>query len=330
MKDLEGLKKLARDVYHNRSLEFEGVRGNDVLRNLIMDKIGGKDGKVVDYYAFEEHKNEIFEILSVAVDAVVPEILTNQFDQLVDFRNVAVGQKPVFKVSDPRIVRVSRIASGTQDLRRQTITSKNYTIETGYFGSSVYAELEQFLAGEIDWSRLVDNVAQGFSAHLEQSICDALYGSYDALRANDKYEGAFKLEELVKLAQRIQTKSRQQVAVYGTKMALGKVAAAAQLSENMKDEMNKYGYLGTVNGLKLIEIPQAFKANTEEFAIDDNTLLVLPQGQKVIGVVLEGQALVHEGDRMDRNDMQLNFVTEKKLGVGVLQMKVYGMAKITG
>ncbi|KRL07921.1 hypothetical protein [Liquorilactobacillus hordei] len=317
----EGLKQLARDLYHKKDLEFEGVSGNQALRNMIMEKVGGE----FDYYSFEKHKTEVFEILSVAVDAVVPEILTNQFDNLADVRNVPLGQKPVFRVEDPRIIRVAKIASGSQDLRRQTVTSRKYTIETDWFGAKVYAEFEQFMNGEIDWSKLVDNVSKGFSSYIESAIGEAFTSSYSGLSSNDKFTGKLTLETLVNLAQRIQVKSGTPVAVYGTKLGLARAAALVDKSDVMKDEFNKLGYIGTISGIQLIEIPQAFKVNTNDFALDDNSLLILPQNEKIVGVVMEGQSIVKEIDNTDRNDMQLGFTTLKKIGISVLQMKVYGM-----
>ncbi|KRN10824.1 hypothetical protein [Liquorilactobacillus mali] len=325
MMDIKGLTNLARDLYNNKNLEFEGVSGNDALRNLIMDKVGGE----WSYNNFQKNKWDIFEIVSVSIDAIVPEILTNQFDSLADVRNVALGTKPVFTVQDPRIVRVGRVASGSQDLRRQTITGKKYTVETDWYGAAVYAEFEQFMNGEIDWNKLVDNVAKGFASHIETSIGTALQDSYSMLNAADRFEGTIDLDSLVSLAQRIQVKSGTPVQIYGTKLALARVAKAVDLSDALKDKINELGYLGTVSGLPLFEIPQAFKVNKDEFALDDNSLLILPQNEKIVGVVMEGASVIKEVDNTDRNDMQYGFLTEKKLGVSVLQMKVYGMIKMT-
>ena len=102
----------------------------------------------------------------------------------------------------------------------------------------------------------------------------------------------------------------------------------ADMSGSMKDELNTFGYLGTVSGMRLIEIPQAFKVNSDEFALSDDTLLILPEGEKVVGVVFEGDAMVNEPEGMSRHDMQLGFETLKKIGISVLQLKVYGMAKL--
>lgn len=323
----QDLKRLAKSVYENPNMTFNEVSGQDAMRNAILDALGDK----FNYYSWEKNKTQVFEIISVAIDAITPTLLTDQFDQIADIRNASTGEKPLFKVNDPRMIRVGRVSAGNQDMRRQTITGKSFTIDTDWFGASVYAEFEQFMAGDIDWNKLVDKVAQGFAAYLQEKMADALTASYTQLGANDTLTGSFSIDALVKLAQRISVKAGAPVAIYGTKAALGKVAEAAgvsMFSGAMKDEFNKLGYLGTVRGLSLIEIPQAYKANSDEFALSDNDLLILPQGEKIIGVVMEGDSITTEPDNMTRNDMQMGFKTLKKFGVQVMQMKVYGYAKV--
>lgn len=324
---MNDLKKLARDLYFNRNLEFDGVSGQDALRNAIKEALGGK----YDVYSWQKHKYDVFEIISVAVDAVLPTLLTNQFDNIADIRTVALGDKPLFEVNDPRAIRVGRVAAGANDMRRQTITGKSFTIETEWFGAAVYAEFDQFMAGDIDWNALVDRVATGFQAYIQQTISEALTASYTLLGAKDKIEGKATIDSLVQLAQRIQVKSGRPVALYGTKAALSKVAELAGVpyfSGDMKNELNNNGYLGTVRGLKLVEIPQAFKVNTDEFALDDTKVLILPEGEKIVGVVMEGDSRTIEPENTTRNDLQMGFETQEKLGVSVLQLKVYGMANL--
>ena len=99
-------------------------------------------------------------------------------------------------------------------------------------------------------------------------------------------------------------------------------------SGDMKNELNEKGFLGVVRGLKLNEIPQAFKVNKDEFALDDNKLLILPEGEKIVGVVMEGDAITVEPDYTGRNDLQMGFKTIERMGIMALQMKVYGMAEL--
>ena len=133
MVEKKDLQKLARDLYFNRNLEFDEVSGQDALRNAIKDALGGK----YDVYSWQKHKYDVFEIISTAIDAVMPTLLTTQFDGIADIRTVALGKKPLFEVQDPRAIRVGRVAAGANDMRRQTITNKSFTIETEWFGAAV-------------------------------------------------------------------------------------------------------------------------------------------------------------------------------------------------
>ena len=273
-------KKLARDVYFNKNLEFGEVSGQDALRNAIKDALGGE----YNVYSWQKHKYDVFQIISTAVDAVMPKLLTDQFSNFADIRTVSVGDKPLFEVQDPRAIRVGRVAAGANDMRRQTITNKTFTIETEWFGAAVYAEFDQFMAGDIDWNALVDRIAEAFKTHIQATIGSALNASYTLLGAKDKIEGSLTLDGLVALAQRIQVKSGKNVAIYGTKAALSKIAELANVqlySGEMKNELNTNGFLGVVRGMKLIEIPQAFKVNSDEFALDDTKVLILPEGEKI-------------------------------------------------
>ncbi len=320
-------KKLARDVYFNKNLEFGEVSGQDALRNAIKDALGGE----YNVYSWQKHKYDVFQIISTAVDAVMPTLLTDQFSNFADIRTVTLGDKPLFEVQDPRAIRVGRVAAGANDMRRQTITNKTFTIETEWFGAAVYAEFDQFMAGDIDWNALVDRIAEAFKTHIQATIGSALNASYTLLGAKDKIEGSLTLDGLVALAQRIQVKSGKNVAIYGTKAALSKIAELANVqlySGEMKNELNTNGFLGVVRGMKLIEIPQAFKVNSDEFALDDTKVLILPEGEKIIGVVMEGDSRTIEPENTTRNDLQMGFETQEKLGISVLQLKVYGMASV--
>lgn len=299
------------------------------MRNMINEALG-QEGGAIDYYAWEDNKNKVFQILSVAIDAVLPSILTNQLDSLADVRTVKAGDKPRFTIEDNSLLRVGLVAAGTQDLQRQELRGRDFSVNTDWYGAAVYAEFERFLAGEINWKTYIDRVTLSFSNKMQTQIYDAFIQSYDALRATRRETGTYSEEKLTDLAEIVSaTAGNKKVAVYGTRSALRQVSKGANASDGMKDEMNKVGYLGTVGGLDLIAIPQAFKAGKEEFAIDNKTLLILPQGEKIVSVVLEGQAIVSDKDPMTNNALQKEFLTLKKYGVQVSQLSIYGMYKIS-
>lgn len=323
------LKQLAIDMYQNRSLTYNDVPASEAFRKMLNEAAGQVEGEPFNYYAWQENKYKVFQIISTAIDAVLPTIIVDQFNSFADIRNVAAGDKPHFTIQDTDLFKVSMIASGTRDLQRQEMYGSSFTVDTDWYGIAVYAEFEKLLIGQIDWKAYVDRVAASLAHQMGTRIYEAFSSSYDSLRATRKVEGAFDEDKLLQVAQHVQAASGGKgVAVYGTAAGLRKATKGADMSGAMKDEMNNGGHLGVLAGLDLIALPQAYVAGTEEFAVDDNTLIILPQGEKIVHGVIEGQSITEDTDGSARNDMQREFQTRKKFGIGVAKLAIYGMYKI--
>lgn len=327
---MKNLKALSMEAFLHGSKQFseDGATANDALRNLINEKLGGQN----NIHSWNRHKEDVFEILEVAIQEPVAKVLRNELDGFAEYHDNAIGDKNEFRVTDPKVFRVGRIAGGANDMRRQTLTSKTFTIGTEWFGDSIYVEYEQFLAGMVDWSEMVNRISQAFVTRIQELIAEGMQQAYTAVKAPYKLTGSVTLDNLVALANRVSIKANRPVAIYGTKTALAKVAALDNVqlySGDMKNELNQNGYLGMVRGLKLIEIPQAFKANQDEFALDDTKVLVLPANESIVAVATEGQTEVYESDQTASTAMQMEMSIRRKLGVAVLEYKVYGVAELT-
>lgn len=328
--DKNGLATLAKDLYNGVAVNFNEVSGDDALRNMIADTLGVEAGSPVNYYNWEAKKLEVFQILAVAIDAVLPLRLEKQFDSIADFRQVALGDAQKFEIEDNSLLRIGLVSAGNQSLQRQQLFGRSFTVPTDWYGGKVYAEFERFMSGRVNWKGLVDRVSASFENKIQTEIYNGFSKSYDGLRATRQATGTYEEDKLFDVAEHIGVASGgKPVAVYGTRKALRKITKDLDASDSMKEERNKVGYIDTVGGLDLIALPQAYKSGTEKFAIDDDTLLILPQGEKIVAVVLEGEAIVNDTDPLARTDLQNEFVTLKKLGVQVGQLSIYGMYKIT-
>ncbi len=320
------LQRLALDVYNGKEVRFNEVAGEDALRNAINVACGGE----FNYKNFRANKYDVFTIIEEVLDVNLGVVITNQFDNLAEVKNVAVGERPSFKVEDPSLFRIARIAGGTNDLRRQKILNRRFEVETDYFGAKIYAELEQFVAGMIDWTSMVNRLTLSFANDMGVRIYEAIAKSYSALNAVYGVTGTYEEDVLFDMIQHIEAKAGgRKAVVMGTKKALRKVSKDIVMSDSMKDKMNQVGYIGTVSGTDLILLPQAHKFGTDEFFVDDNMLLVLPQNEKIVKVVVEGEAtMIEVADAGTRNDQQMEYQIQKKMGVGVMQSAIYGMYKI--
>lgn len=330
---MNDLQKLSRDLYFDKNLKHNEVSGNDAMRKLFYEKLGLEVGTTGREFqtAWEMNAPKVFQILDEAVDAVVPIIVKNQFDGLAEVRNIALGDVQRFTVKNRELFKVGTVASGTQNLRRQNLKNSNYTIETSAYGVKVYSEFEEFLTGQVDWSDFVNKVAEAFVTFTGQQIYKTMSTSYDGLRASLKVSGTFDFEKLADLARHVRIQSgNERVTVYGTVSALGKIADDLNLSDSMKDQLNKTGYLTTARGLDFYAFPEAgYKEGTEEFLVDSNSFVVIPSSEKIVDVLFEGETYSRENPAELHNAMQIEFVTSKKMGVHVKQASVYGFYKIS-
>lgn len=319
------LQRLALDVYKGKSVMFNEVSGEQAIRNMLIDAVGGE----FNYKNFRENKYRVFSILEEALDVTLGVVITNQFDPLADVRNVATGEQVMFRVDDNSLFRVARIASGTNDLRRQKLLNRRLIVETDNYGVKIYAELEMFVAGLVDFAKMINNVAQSFANYMGTRIYEAIANSYSALNSTYGVTGTYNEDALFDIVEHVEAKSGKKAVIYGTRKALRQVSKDLELSDAMRDQLNTVGYIGVAGGTDLYLLPQAHKVGTDEFLVDDNMLLVIPQGEKIVKVVVEGDALmVESADAGVRNDQQMEYLLQKKFGVGVLQSAVYGIYKI--
>jgi hypothetical protein len=320
------LQRLSLDVYQGKNVMFNEVAGEDAIRNAINLACGGE----FNYRNFRENKYKVFTIIEELVDTTLGVVITNQFDGLAEVKNVAIGERPAFRVEDPSLFRIARIAGGTNDLRRQKLLNGKFEVDTDWFGAKIYAELEMFIAGLVPWNEFVNRITLSFANDLGKRIYEAVANSYTALNAVYGVTGTYNEDKLFDMVQHIEARSGgKKAVVMGTKKALRKVSKDLVMSDNMKEKFNQIGYIGTVGGVDLVVLPQAHKVGTDEFYVDDNMLLVIPQGEKLVKVVVEGQTqMIEVADAGTRNDQQMEYLVQKKFGVGVMQSAIYGIYKI--
>jgi hypothetical protein len=319
------LQRLALDVYNGKTVQFQEVSGEEAIRNAINTAVGGE----FTYNNFRENKYKVFSIIEEVLDVTLGVVITNQFDNLAEVKNVAVGDRPSFRVEDNSLFRIARIAGGNNDLRRQKITNRRFEVETDYFGAKIYAELEQFVAGMVDWTGMVNRLTLSFANDLGVRIYEAISKSYSALNATYGVTGSYNEDVLFDIVQHVEAKSGRKAVVMGTKKALRKVSKDLVMSDSMKEKMNQVGYIGTSAGTDMILLPQAHKIGSDEFFVDDNMLLVVPQNEKIVKVVVEGTTqMIETADAGARNDQQMEYLVQKKMGVGAMQSAVYGIYKI--
>lgn len=313
---------MAVDLAHNSVGEFSTEDVNNTLRKKLFE-IAGTDN--INAKTLRRCKPELFQVIEEALDVLIVEGLENQFSDFVEIRNLGWGDTNIFAIDDPSLFNVATIANGNGNLRRQRLDKGYLTVDTGIFGIKLYEEFLRFLAGRIDWVKMVNKVSQSYNTKIATDIYDAVYDSFSTLGATYGISGAFAESTMNTLIGHVEAATGMDVNILGTKSSLAKISTAV-VSEKAKETFNDLGHYGSFNGTPMKAIKQAHKPGTDTFAINDSFVMVLPQvPDKMIKLVIEGDAIIQETPGGQTADMSMEYTFIKSAGIAVIHAAKYGI-----
>lgn len=321
---LTDLQKLAVDTYRGSVEKYSKVEAENAIRNAVIDACGGE----WNYFSFNKNKWDVYQIMSEVLSVGLGELLTGKFDSFAEVRDTELGDTVEFIIEDKSLFRVATIADGNVDIRRQKLYNGKLAITTEKLAIKIYEEFDRFIAGRIDWATMVDRVQLSYAHEVALRIYNAIYGSYDTLVAPYQVSGVFDETKLLDAIAHVEASTGQKAVVFGTKRALAKITTA-DTSDGMKDKLNLLGHYGMFKGTDLLELPQAHKPGTNDFAVADDFLLVIPNGEKIVKVILEGDVYIYDTEAGQRNDEQIEFFFGRKVGIGVLKAENYAIYKLS-
>ena len=152
---------LANDLAMNKVTDYSVEDSNEVLRSAFYDLLGMDEyNSKISRRAMRKHKLEIFEIIEEVLDVSIDRDLRNQFDDWVEYRNLARGDKQSFITPDDQLFKVAIISDGNQNLLRQRVRGgQRVLVTTQNYGVKIYEELDRFLSGDVDWNAMIQNVS---------------------------------------------------------------------------------------------------------------------------------------------------------------------------
>lgn len=319
------LVKLALDMRKGKITQYTKEEANEVLRQELIELNGGSDK--LNPKSFRKHP-EMFEIMEQILDTAISEGLTDQFADFVETVELNWGDTQVFTLPENRLFNVSVVADGNGDIRRERLDSTDVTVRTKTYAVAIYEELHRILAGRVSFDRMIDGVARSYNNKIQTEIYNAIYNSYDQLNATYRATGTFTEATLNDLIAHVEASTNAESMILGTKSALAKIDPT-RISDIMLDERNRMGYMGIYNGTPLVEIKQGHRSGTNDFAIDNNFLIVAPNGlEPFVKLILEGDSLIEEVME-GRNDMQREYRFIKKAGFAVLASENYAIYRLS-
>ena len=157
-KNLRDICTLINDTVSNRVAVFnaEGAKfADEAVRSAFFDILG--DDKLT-YQNWRNHKNEIFTIMEEVLNTNLPLAWENSqfYNQFVDTRNGALGDKNEFIVEDNSVLVTASFAGNHWDTPRQKLMGrKAFSLYTEWIFIRVYDDFERFLKGAITLPILV-------------------------------------------------------------------------------------------------------------------------------------------------------------------------------
>ena len=332
-KNLQSICNLMNDACSNRVATFsnaETAKYTDEAVREAFFNILGEDK--LSWRSWRNHKNEIFTIMEDVLNTNLPLAWENStfYNQFVETKNGALGDKNEFIVEDNSVLVASRFAGNHWDTDRKKLHGKrSFSVDTEWFYVHVYDDLERFLKGIITLPEMVAKMQKAMQNSIDDRIFTAFNGAGTYLPAAFQVSGTYDRIKMTELIQKVQYASQKNVVLAGTKTALSAIADGINsdwISASQKEELATTGSVLKNTGLGVvgIEIPQTFVRGTYDFKVDNKSIYVLPDNEKFIKVYFEGDTRARELGSTDTHDQTIDTQIQTKVGVGCVFSNVLG------
>lgn len=323
MSEMNSVVKLAVDAYRGNVEKYSVSESMETLRQAMIEANGGS--AKLDYKKIRDGKcGELFTLIEEILSRTVVEGLQGDeyFNALVDFRNIALGDKNIFEVEDSDLFVISDAADGTQGIRRQRLGGVSETsIPTSFKVVKIYEELNRVLSGQVDFNKFIQKVSESF----RQKLLNDIYTLWTSATATDfggvtyfPAAGAYDEDALIELINHVEAAAGGKTAtIIGTKKALRNLAPSIQ-STDSKSDLYNMGYYGKFYGTPVVATPQRHKINSTEFVMNDNVITIIAGDDKPIKCVYEGQSTVLLGDPTSNKDFTQEYFYGEKYGMGIV------------
>lgn len=308
--------------FNGKQETYTAEQVNEVLRDEIRDLIGYKDGKP-DYYAWKSNQNQIFQIVSRALDEVIPARVDKMYMEFADVEHVAQGDKAIFRV---RVTEASKrrartfVTRGALAGRYETfmLDGGEISVETGAIVSAARIGFEEFLDGRWQLSDFTSIILDEFDYFIAREVSKALVAMVDEIpEVNKAVVNGFDeevMDELLAIAD-----SYGRATIYCTQAFANKmIPSENRWSNDMKDRYWNDGWLGNYKGHTVAILEQGLVDETNrEFIVDPSFAFIIPTGtEKPIKIVFEGQLLMRTVDNND--DWSTDVQMYQKVGIGTV------------
>ena len=349
--DYEAMNNLMQDVALGREIydaESDRVITKAEANAKILDfsrQILGitdvKDVKAVRR-AMRDNSHEWFDIIEDTIDKVIEVGFKENdwFTELVDYKSIQFGDRQDFIIEDAdAILSVAKAGNQHNDHFLQRLrANQSISIPTSTWVVKIGASINKYILGDVDWTNLVNAIAIAFTTNIQNLIYAEIGTVATSLPSRFKGTGTLVKADLDSIIQDVAAYNSSDVVIMGTKAALSKISAIADVQWAAVDQKNSVmntGNIGIYEGTRLVQVPTRFKSKTlgatsqpSDFVFPTNELYILPvigDAGKFIKMIDEGDTQIME--KLDREDYLSDFQTyqvTRRYGVGSVLGRYFG------
>ena len=330
---------LGREIYDDvENRVISTAEANEKIYNFSLDVLGmtkemsDKDRR----RAWRDNHRAWFDIIEDTIDIRISTGFKDPwFEDLVESKNIANGDRQDFYSEHEAILAVSKVGTSHHDLILQRIgIDQPISIPVERFAIKIGEDINKYLIGQTDWAKMINAIAKAYEKKVYEMV------SYQITQLSTKLPGAFvgsgalnstNKPDFDAIIEKVSAANDgADVIVMGTKLALKKITALADVNwaaKMQRDYVAETGTIGIYEGTRLVEIPQRYSDRTFADAkklMDDTKLIFLPVGyaDKPIKFVDRGTTEVNEildkGEQNGRWDDLMSYEVQREFGAGLV------------
>lgn len=345
------VKNLMFDLYKGDLHEGVSRReAEDTLRSVCqkifgLDKNSTRRDKI---RAYKDHGRQFFDVIEEVVDWTVTTGLKENewFNVLVNYKNLNEGDENLFyQEHDEVILSIARMGKRHHDTMLQRLPEgTTYSVETDVYGAAVGADIDRYLIGQEDWTKLVDAITKAFVAMIQELIFTEIMNASKKIPAQAQFVGTGALNtanrtKFNKILQNVSTANdNAEVVIMGTMVALQELDGLINvdwIANSQKEDVATLGRLGHYGRYTLVEIPQRFARNdvTKEMYKDDALFMFASGDNKLVDMVDVGETLIEEvterGTANSNIADLMKYEVQREFGVATRLCRYFGFWTIT-
>lgn len=345
------IKNLMFDLYKNELDEGITKReAEDKLREMSLKIFGlSKDASARERgRAYRDYGRQFFDVIEEVTDWTVSTGLKENewFNELVNYKNLKEGEKNLFKNEHEEVIlSIARMGKRHHDTMLQRLPEgKTYSVDTDVYGAAVGADIDKYLIGQEDWTKLIDAITKAFVVMTQDLIFTEILNAPKKLPVQTGFVetgalNAANKRKFNKVLQNVSTANdNAEVVIMGTMVGLQELENLINvdwIADSQKEAVANMGRLGNYGRYKLVEIPQRFAKNdVTKDVYDDNILWVFASGDnKMVDMVDVGETLIEEiterGTANSNIADLMKYEVQRELGVATRLGRYFGQWMIT-